>query len=94
MRPDCWRTSSRRYSALATRSGEAEGFRRTVAPATAWKELGGTGAQRSSQISTARVTPGSSGTWNRRSVPKGTISPARRISASRASRDDENQRSS
>ncbi len=65
-----------------------------MAPATAWKELGGTGAQRSSQISTPSVTPGSSGTWNSRSVPKGTVSPASRISASRASRAEENQRSS
>ncbi len=65
-----------------------------MAPATAWRELGGMGAQRSSQISTARVTPGSSGSWKRRSVPKGAAWPARRTSASRASRDEENHRSS
>ena len=46
-----------------------------MAPATAWRELGGIGAQRSSQISTASVTPGSSGSWNRRSVPNGSRLP-------------------
>ena len=94
MRPDCWITSSRRYFALPTRSFEADGFRITVAPATACRELGGIGAHRSSQISTAIVTAGSSRSWNSRSVPKGAACPASRTSPSRASRADENQRSS
>ena len=68
-------TSSRRYSALATSSLEAERFRSTVAPATAWSCSGGIGAQRSSQISTASVTAGSSSHREEEVGPEGRRLP-------------------
>ena len=93
-RPDWTFTSSRRYSALATSSFEADGFRITVAPATAWKLLGGTAAQRSSQISTPSATPGSESRVKIRSGLKGTLAPRKRAASAMASRAGENQRSS
>ena len=65
-----------------------------VAPARAWKLLGWTVAHRSSQISTPRVTEGSSSTAKSRFVPKGAAWPASRTSSRSASRLDANQRSS
>jgi hypothetical protein len=65
---------------------EADGFRITVAPATAWRELGGIGAHRSSQISTASVTAGSSRSWNSRSVPKGPLPREPDLSVARLAR--------
>src|SRR5580698_9433938 len=51
-------TSCCRYAALPMISLLAERLAKTVAPITAASELGGTGIQRSSQISTASVNPG------------------------------------
>ena len=45
---------------------------RTVAPASAARDDGGTGTHMSSQTSTWKVRPGTSSTSNRRFAPKGT----------------------
>jgi len=60
----------------------------------AWRLLGGTGAHKSSQISTARLTAGSSSRAKSSRQPKGATVPASRTSSPTASRDEENQRSS
>ena len=52
--------------------GEPERLTRTVAPASAATEEGGTGTHMSSQTSTWKVRPGTSSTSNRRFAPKGT----------------------
>jgi NAD+ synthase (glutamine-hydrolysing) len=52
----------------------------TVAPASAASALGGTGIQKSSQISTCRTKPGTSSAANSRLLPKGAVWPARLIS--------------
>ena len=60
----------RRFLSLAERLAS------TVAPASAWRVLGGSGAQRSPlQISTPRQKSGISRQRNSRSVPKGTDAP-------------------
>ena len=52
--------------------GEPERLTRTVAPASAASDDGGTGTHMSSQTSTWKVRPGTSSTSNRRFAPKGT----------------------
>ena len=52
--------------------GEPERLTRTVAPASAATEEGGTGTHMSSQTSTWKVRPATSSTSNRRFAPKGT----------------------
>ena len=67
----------------------------TVAPATAWRELGrDRRPEVLADLDRERHRRARSGSWNRRSVPKGAAWPARRTSPSRASRAEENQRSS
>ncbi len=51
----------------------------TVAPASAARVLGGSGTQRSSQISTPSTKPGRSSASNSRSVPNGARVPATAI---------------
>ena len=70
-------SSSVRESALPMVSSLAERLQISVAPAMACRVLGGKGAQRSSQISTASVSAGCVPHWNNRFVPKGTCAPDR-----------------
>ena len=65
----------------------------TVAPASAWLELGGMGTHRSSQISTPSVTPSPSAA-KRRSTPNGTVAPRTSTSRLRAAAAAANQRRS
>jgi len=62
----------------------------TVAPAIAAKEEGGTGAQKSSQMSMARRKPGMSAPSKIRSAPNGTSWPAMRMVRETASADEAN----
>ncbi len=80
-RPDWPTTRSRRYWLLPIVSLLAEMFKSTVAPAIAWSALGGTGTQRSSQISIPTTTPSGPASptvpcaSKSRSIPKGTLLP-------------------
>jgi hypothetical protein len=77
---DCDWQSSRRVSALPMVIGLPEMFSSTVAPASAAREEGGTGIQKSSQISVWTTRPGTSSASNSRSEPKGATWPAKRAS--------------
>jgi hypothetical protein len=68
----------RRSSALPMTMFEAERLARIVAPASAASVVGGLGAQKSSQISTASLKPGIRLEANTRSTPNGmSASPTR-----------------
>ena len=71
---------------------EAERFASTVAPASAASVDGGSGDQRSSQISTWRQKPGRSGVSNSRSVPNGASWPSRVTVSETASKPEVNWR--
>jgi hypothetical protein len=61
----------------------ADGFATTVAPAIVANVLGGTGTQRSSQISTASTKSGRSDAANSRSAPNGTPVRPRSVTVSK-----------
>ena len=64
----------------------ADRLHKTVAPASAAQVDGGTGAHRSSQISTWSRKPGTSPAAKIRSLPNGASCPARLTSCPTASR--------
>ena len=79
-RVDCEAHSSSRSSALPTTMLEADRLQRIRAPAMAPEVDGGCGAQKSSQISRWNTKSARSSAPKIKSVPNGTVWPARIIS--------------
>jgi hypothetical protein len=71
---------------------EADRLARIVAPASAAAVDGGSGAQKSSQISTASLKPGMWFEAKIRSTPNGTSPPPMRIDCPTTLRPEANQR--
>src|SRR6478609_6190262 len=92
VREDCDWLSSLRSSDLPMTMLEAERLARIVAPASAPIVEGGVGDQKSSQISTNSLSPGSWFEAKTRSVPKGMSASPTLIVCPRTPRPEANQR--
>ncbi|MNE47864.1 hypothetical protein D3C77_171070 [compost metagenome] len=82
MRADWLAHNSARSSALPMTMLEADRLHRMRAPASAARVEGGCGAQKSSQISTAKTKPGRSAASKIRPGAKSTRSPLSRMASS------------